>query len=336
MSQVNDRTREQLLGYLLGALEDGEREELEQQLETHPEWHEELEALAAGLEPLAETYSECQPPAGLAARTYTAIFQHCPTVRLAFPGASRREVGRRRVWTIADAVVMAGISLAAAFLFFPAISQSRFEARLLACQNNLREIGARLVDYSTKAGRGCFPEVPTEGNCAVAGIYGPKLADAGYLMQPFMICPNSALAGETLPVSLPPSERELEQAAGAGLVVLQSLAGGSYGYTLGYVVDGAYRAPRNLGRSFFVLMADAPSLWLAGHTSSNHDGRGQNLLYEDGSVRFVSKLQADGQLDHPFQNRLGLMEAGIDANDSVVAPSATPPFERRSIVYLNR
>ena len=63
---MNDRIREQLLGYLLGALDDDGRIEVEQQLAVHSEWSDELESLALSLEPLAETYEEFEPPAGLA------------------------------------------------------------------------------------------------------------------------------------------------------------------------------------------------------------------------------------------------------------------------------
>lgn len=47
---MNDRIREQLLGYLLDALDDAERSEVEQQLEVSPELRTELESLATRFE----------------------------------------------------------------------------------------------------------------------------------------------------------------------------------------------------------------------------------------------------------------------------------------------
>jgi hypothetical protein len=219
---------------------------------------------------------------------------------------------------------MAGICLAGAMLFFPVISQSRYAARLQACQNNLRELGFALVDYSEKVGQGHFPEVPITGNRAVAGIYAPVLLDAGYLTdESKVICPSSTLAQQADAWELA-SLDEIDQASGRTLVLIQRSIGGSYGYSLGVFVNGRHRAPRNLGRKHFALMADAPSLQLAGHRSTNHGGRGDNILFEDGHIQYVIESRHEG--DHPFVNRLGWMEAGVDADDAVVAPSFAPPF----------
>ncbi len=191
-------------------------------------------------------------------------------------------------------------------------------------QDNLRELGIALVDYSEKAGQGHFPEVPTEGNRAVAGIYAPVLLDAGYLTdENRIICPSSALAREADTWELP-TLNQIDQASGRLLMLFHRSMGGSYGYSLGVVDNGRHRAPRNLGRTYFALMADAPSLQLAGHRSTNHGGRGDNILYEDGHIRYVVESNAQG--DDPFLNRLGWIEAGIDPDDAVVAPGFVPPF----------
>lgn len=323
---MDDQIREQLLGYLLDALDEAERIEIEQQLESNPELRDELESLALTLEPLADTYEEFEPPARLAERTCSLVAACTPLTPAGkqLHPATRAEIRGGNRWSIADVVVMAGICLAGAMLFFPAISQSRYAARLQACQNNLRELGFALVDFSEKAGQGHFPEVPTEGNRAVAGIYAPVLIDAGYLAdETRIICPSSALAQREADWSMPTLD-EVDQASGRNLVLIQKSMGGSYGYNLGVVVNGKHRAPRNLGRTNFALMSDAPSLQLAGHRSINHGGRGDNILYEDGHIRYVVESNTDG--DDPFVNRLGWMEAGLDINDSVVAPSFTPPF----------
>ena len=44
-------------------------------------------------------------------------------------------------------VVAAGIFIAASLLFFPAMNQSRFAARLTGCKNNLRQVGLGLDMY---------------------------------------------------------------------------------------------------------------------------------------------------------------------------------------------
>ncbi len=326
---MNDRIREQLLGYLLGALDEDEREEIERHLESDVEWQNELESLATMLEPLAESHEEFEPPACLAEQTCSLVAEQA----LITPAGGVRplvmrnyELGGRNRWSLADAVVFAGICVAATLLFFPAIAQSRYTARLQACQNNLRQLGIALVDFSEKAGRGYFPEVPAVGNRAIAGIYGPVLVEAGYLTdRRRVVCPSSRLAERVDQWELP-TLVAIDQASGRELAQLQQLAGGSYGYSLGVVVDGRLRAPRNQGRTHFALMSDAPSIQLTDHRSANHGGCGQNLLFEDGHIRYVADLNSEVLGDHPFENRLGWMEAGIDVNDAVIAPSFSPPF----------
>lgn len=324
---VNDRTREQLLGYLLGALEDAERDEVERQFEHHPEWRDELDSLGTAVELLAETYIEHEPPAGLAAQTCRAIEdQQAVPATCAFPTSLSGDAPARSHWSMADVVVLAGICLAAAMLFFPAIAQSRYAARIAACQNQLRQLGMSLVDYSEKAGAGYFPAIPTEGNQSFAGRYGPELMDAGYLTDcQNVVCPSSTMAGEFRNFRMP-TLVQIDEASGAALIVMQRQAGGSYAYSLGVVVDGQHRAVRNQGRTHYALMADAPNLRLPDYRSTNHGGRGQNFLYEDGHVQYVVQFWTDATQDHPFVNWLGWTEAGIGINDSVIAPSPSPPF----------
>ena len=177
---VNDRTRVQLLGYLLGALKDAERDEVERQLERHPELCDELESLGTCLEQLAASYTEHEPPAGLATRTISIVeAQLAAPASSVFPSAMASEVRGRSRWSMADGVVLAGGCLAAAMLFFPAIPHSRYAARIAGCQNQLRELGISLIDYSEKAGEGYFSEVRIDGKQAFAGRYGPACGEAG-------------------------------------------------------------------------------------------------------------------------------------------------------------
>lgn len=324
---VDHRTRELLLGYLLDALEDEEREQVERQLESNPELRDELDLIATQMEPLADTYTEHEPPHGLASRTFSVIVDRLAApASAALPSAVAGEIQPRSRWRLADVVVLAGICLSAAMLFFPAIAQSRYAARLAACQNNLRELGFALADYSEKAGRGYFPEVPVEGNLSFAGVYGPELRDHGYLTNARnVLCPSSTIAAQYPDFEMP-TLVEIERASGTELIMFHRLAGGSYAYSLGVVVNGRYRAPRNEGRTHFVLMADAPSMHLDGYRSSNHGGRGQNFLYEDGHVCYVVECWSNTTQDNPFENRLGWPEAGVDANDAVVGPTYASPF----------
>jgi prepilin-type processing-associated H-X9-DG protein len=324
--------REQLLGYLLGALDCSEHEEVEHRLAVDREWQRELESLQGCLQPLEATRQETEPPPGLAERTCATVAEHVEA-RLVTPASARLPAATSPSpatarWSVADAIVATGICLAAALLFFPAISNSRYVARLLACENNLREIGIALADYSDKAGAGHFPAVSSHGNRAFAGVYAPTLFDGGYLDRPeATLCPASVWVGRSEPYVLP-TLTEIDLATGYELIALQKTAGGSFGYNLGVVQDGRHVAPRNQGRTFFAIMSDAPTFNLGKSLSANHGGRSYNMLFEDGHVRQVSRQRIVVREDDPFRNRRGAIEAGLDEDDAVIGCSVTPPFQR--------
>jgi hypothetical protein len=164
------------------------------------------------------------------------------------------------------------------------------------------------------------------GNRAAAGIYGPILVEMQFLAdQHSLLCPGSRLAHESHRWRVPRLE-EIDRAEGQHLSLLQRLMGGSYGYPLGYLADGRYCPPRNEGRTYFALMADAPSLHLEERRSSNHCGRGQNVLFEDGHVTFVIECTTLPRIDALFVNRFGYAEAGADKDDSVIGASYMPPL----------
>ena len=83
----------------------------------------------------------------------------------------------------ADVAVAALIFVIAGLLVLPAINGTRFQARVAACQDNLRQVGQALTEYSHK-NHDVFPVVPAEGNLAAAGIYAPILTQEGFLTEP--------------------------------------------------------------------------------------------------------------------------------------------------------
>jgi hypothetical protein len=104
--------------------------------------------------------------------------------------------------------------------------------------------------------------------------------------------------------------------------------GGGYGYSLGYQQDDELQPPRNSRRASYPLLADAPHDSQPGRLSNNHDRHGQNMLFEDGQVRFIkmSSPVEETALDDPFHNRLGLVAAGLDVDDAVIGRSNDHPM----------
>jgi prepilin-type processing-associated H-X9-DG protein len=114
---------------------------------------------------------------------------------------------------------------------------------------------------------------------------------------------------------------------------LQRTMGGSYGYNLGYLVeDQGLRAPRMRSRTHYPLMSDSPRVAdlrsdMGSSPTAQHGRRGHNILFEDGHVKSVidaGNLTASTLpwTDHPFLNRSGLVAAGEDAEDVVIAESS--------------
>ncbi len=337
---MNNPLREQLLGYLLDALDDDDRQQIEQQLEDDPSLIDELQTLRTSLQPLKEDFKDFEPPSGLARRACSRVDQRRELEPVGLAGGALNTTmsgafaSRSRI-SGADVVVTAGIVLVAVLIFFPVIASSRYTSRLIHCQDNLRQLGLALVNYSDKLGGGFFPAVASEGNRAFAGIYAPTLLDSGYLDDANnLICPSSALA-ERRPAFRVPTSAEIDSASPQAIILIRQHAGGSYGYTLGVMVHGVHVAPRNQGRASFGLMADVSSTSWKDNRSASHAGKGQNILFEDGHFRFVEISDVrELWLDNPFQNRNGVIEAGVDEDDAVIASSSTPPFIRNVSLRL--
>jgi hypothetical protein len=343
--------REHLLGYLLEALEPTEHDLVAVRLNEDPRLQAELVCLREKLEPLAADARPHEPPAGLADRTcgYVAAVSG----GAAGPGAANPGTGGpgswanspsnvpsaagcvkrpavaapASAWRMQDLLVAGGIAIAACMLVFPAIAASRFDARRNACQNNLRSVGMALSLYSDVHG-GHFPLVPLEGPLSVAGMYAPTLLGLGYLDSPsWLICPGSSAAerGELLGQAefIVPTLEQLQAAGPQELVRLQQWMGGDYGYLLGYYENGVYRGHKNRGRATFPLMADAPQKEQPGCRSANHECRGQNVLFGDFHVAFLTNCCLDADGDHIYHNAHGYIGAGANADDAVIARSGT-------------
>lgn len=307
--------RDLIIGHLLGAIDGDERERLEQALRDDPELREDFQRLQHSLRVLDPDRSHLPPPPGLCQRTCQMIWAHQEVISVPAARSSR--------WGLSDLLVAAGVMAAATLLFFPAVHHSRQMAQRAACQNNLRVLGAALIGYSD-GHKGYFPVVPVEGRLAAAGIYAPKLLEAGFLDDPrYVFCPASPRATELRRI---PTIAELESAAEEQLAGLHQQMGGSYGYSLGHLHNGEYRGTRNQNRTHFALMSDAPCMDDPRSNSPNHGPCGHNVLFEDGRVQFLTTcrlLECDDEL---FVNADGKVAAGLHEDDSVIAPSPVRPM----------
>lgn len=319
--------REDLLGFLLNALDADEQQRIENELARDPQLREELARLRRCLEPLESTWDETEPPAGLADRTCAAIDQHEQVHGPSPASASRIRAAAGlclRSYSVADCLVLSLVLLIAFTLLMPAIVNSRYQARKLACQQNLTNLGQKLFTYSDLQS-GQFPLVPLSGSRSFAGVFAPILLENELIdvERPQLICPGSELATDARSWSLP-TLAEIDRETGPQLLFLQDRAGGSYAYCVGYLDDKGLHPVENRGRSNFAILSDAPSFFLPNRRSAHHGGRGQNVLFEDGRVAFVGDF-AGSSMDNPWLNRDKFAEAGINEEDSVLLFSGAKP-----------
>ena len=219
-------------------------------------------------------------------------------------------------------------------LALPALVRVRHESRKAQCAENLRLNGLALIEFAIRSANQRYPAVAGSGPEAFSGIYAVRLHNVGLLQSAQQIRCASLLGIERpllQQLSNLPTLQQLRTASHEQLVQWQRLVGGDYAYNLGVLEKRHLVAPRNTGSSHFALLADAPLMEGDSDILVAHDGRGVNILYDDGHVSFVnhrflnSYSTAD---DHPFRNRLGDRHAGVDTNDASLGPSWAPPLGR--------
>ena len=336
-------TRENLLGYLLGALDAHEHDEVRRQLEGDPQLREELRLLDARVAPLSCCRHQPPPPPDLAERTCALVGQHVaasqsPQLHGVGPvqtrttgwGDERGATSRDRLrWSMADFAVAAGVCLAAAMLFFPTISHSRDQARRLACQNNLRLTGHALHEYAQLA-RGFYPSSEP-----FAGRYAMELVDAGMMNDPSQLrCPSVQQASPmTLPTALA-SLGDWQRAAGPRRLQIQREASPDYAYRLGWLSQGVYQGVKDNGQADSPILADSLDLSTipgdrSADVSGRHGGGGRNVWFADGHVQFVNGCTLGNcpqTEDNIYLNRLGIPAAGSDPEDAVLGHSELTPI----------
>ncbi len=368
MNHPND---ENLLGYVLGALDAQEQRDVQEAIDADPQLDEQLLAIKSALAPLdyldtsgprpglarrtcelvaningrplqrldkSDFYSNSSLSAALASNALTTaspdgssarstLSTHNMTSMLLDKSNFSRDPSRQlwlpSTWSLPDFVMAVAVMAVLAGLLFPAVSYSRYNSRLLGCQNNLRQLGQAFYQYSQTHG-GRFVEIPRSGPLSVCGSFAPILKDGGFVPDDNLFgCPG--LAGNSkraVPIRIP-SIQSLEQASGQQLIQLHQNISGDYGGSMGYFSTEGYVPPSNLGRTNVVLLADMPSMGCSGRISSNHGGGGQNCLYEDGHVGYVFG-DSIGQ-DAIFVNDYNLVAPGCRPEDNVIAPSHLSP-----------
>lgn len=334
---------ENLVGYLLNALEPDEQRAVEAYLNSSPEAQRRLETLRRLLAPLEADRIDEPVPTGLADRTIAVCLRESRPETLpmtsGLPSAPRTRFGQSLGHTVGwfrrgDALVAAGIILVLVGIGIPLLSNAVQRSQQLACQQNLSRLHTSLVAYSDLHG-GEFPRVEAKPPHNVAGVYVPILKESGLLTPEInLACPavhEPKSAGSHTRKDLDTLYRERPEEYRDAVRDLSCC----YAYPLGYgVPDGKggvvhHGLRRGVGNDQQPLLADRPDHVgneVKAGNSPNHGQRGQNVLHVGGHVDFRTTRTVGVNGDDIYVNRDQKAAAGRDANDTVLGASWACPY----------
>jgi hypothetical protein len=266
---TDDPMHEQLLGHLLGALDDEEQAKLDARLEYDDQCALELARWRWRLAPLEAGRPDFEPPPGLAARTCRLIaawadaargLQLRPPVQKMSPCPVVLPSVSSLGWL--DLVALALLLVSASALIFPAIDGSRLQTRVAACQNGLRQVALALDHYAHQQGNS-LGELANSGRLTPAGLSAMDLFKDEYSADDRpSLCSDAWMAVQRSGVS---------DANGPDTWRDGTLEGGR-------LPPSPPKAP---------LLADAPSADGSGQGLLSHAGRGRNVLLKDGQIELV-------------------------------------------------
>jgi prepilin-type processing-associated H-X9-DG protein len=313
-----------LVGYLLNSLDADEQRQVEEYLARSPEGRQRLDVLRQSLEPLAVDSEPPAPPPGLVVRTIARVAEYCVRDRdlPRAPAAPPSYVLPRPLWRRADVLVAACLLITVIGLAIPAVMQLRTPKAMVECQNNLRLAHEALRTYHDQHGK--YPDIAAVKPHQAAGLVVPILVEAGVWPQDASVrCPGN---GPQLSCTV--SLAQVKDMSADEFKQIAPTLVPCYAYSLGYLdSNNVYNAPCNdpsRPNSLLPLLADvAPGPDF--RNSSNHGGRGQNVLFHDGHVRFTVLRTVGLDGDDIYLNRAHKVAAGLGSRDSVLGHSSSSP-----------
>lgn len=338
-------TDEDMIGYVLDLLEPAERRAVEHHIAANPDAAGRVAQLRATIAPLAVDREPPEPPAGLRVRTVAKLAEyivaHEPNWKDSVPnldlsrttltdtaaiepsrrGDTSTEIRHFRSWFRADLVVAAGIGLVIAGLVISGISRSRSEYGVLACKNNLMKLHQTLVNY-TETHNGHYPLIGDDSH-QTAGTFSAALHEenhdptkAGFTWH----CPGSARPDPTLLDVMKNGWRD------------EVPSKVQYAYSLGYrdadkKLHGlSHHGEEGSEHDLTPIAGDFPAEGTVEEPGpfSPH-GKGHNVLYVGGNVRYMNTAKAGVGGDDIFHNQEGRVAAGLNRNDSVLGRPGDRP-----------
>jgi len=321
-----------LVGYLLDALDADSRRAVEDYVRTHPEARARLDRLRHMLEPLEADRAPPAPPPHLVQATLARLAQARGRTLPFAPRTTSGLGGSRGGWRLSDSLIAAAMLLLSVGLGVTWVVNKGWQrSGMVACQENLHNYHRALVAYTEQRDDRAFPRVEETGPRSFAGVFVPVLAEADLLGDDISLtCPAN---GRRAPSREGDQMRRLEQWYASDRDrydrAVRDMAGG-YAYSLGYREGGGLCVLRRVeGEDLQPILADCPPFPGTSEAtpgnSLNHGGTGQNVLFVGGSVRYVTTRTAGRDDDDIYLNLDQRIRAGVHERDTVLGASDARP-----------
>jgi hypothetical protein len=305
---------DEMLDYVLGQIEPGRLSDTERELVDHPALSARVTALRDALQNrLADNGDDLKPPAGLRSRTLALVAESKRPKRRTFQDL----VPSRVPFRLADFGVAAGIFVASLLTLLPQVQRTRLTANTASCAANLQQLGMALTRYAMQYDS--YPYAPSDCSAPFAGTFALQLNDADLLPHSRLLdCPCNG--DNQIPAELPSHPQLCSIKSPRSARCLHSM---DYGYSLGVNHNGRIGPPPVHENDLIPILADRPpyldSVQILSGNSPVHYGRGQNVLFTGGHVKWLHDRRSGPDRDI-FLNAHNQPAPGVNSQDAVLGP----------------
>ena len=312
---------DEMIDYVLGQVDGADRDRLEQAIRGGGEPAVQVDRLRQAMFRLLDDGTPFEHPPDLAHRTVAFVARNRRRPMSLLDYAPVRVPFR---W--ADFAVAASIFIAGALTLLPAIQRTRERMNQAGCLFNLQQLGNSLGQYESI--HPILPYPPSNRADAPAGSFATILHDAGLLDNASLLdcpCNGKHLNGNNAElVSFDQSEHIRRNDP----VRYRDMLRWDYAYNVGYLHGGHPGPLEVVHSSRLPVIADQPSHdglgTIRDGNSPNHGGRGQNVLFGDGSVQWFRSRNGGPRDPDIFLNNDHQPRPGIHVQDAVLVPAKMP------------